>query len=83
MCDVTAAGYETARVPERIHDDEIEVDEAVVRHLLTTQFPDIADRQLTMIEPWGTDNAIWRLGADFVVRFLPGMHDPVRRARSG
>ncbi len=68
MCDVTAARYQTACVPERMHDDEIEVDEAVVRHLLATQFPEIADRQLTMIEPWGTDNAIWRLGADLVVR---------------
>jgi aminoglycoside phosphotransferase (APT) family kinase protein len=56
-----------------MHDEEIEVDEALVRRLLATQFPDVAHRQLTMVEPWGTDNAIWRLGADLVVR-LPRIH---------
>ncbi len=57
----------------RMHDEEIEVDEAVVRHLLSDQFPDLARGQLTKIEPWGTDNAIWRLGTDLVVR-LPRIH---------
>ena len=33
-----------------------------------SQMPDLADRPLTMVEPWGTDNAIWRLGDDLVVR---------------
>lgn len=52
----------------RLHEDEVEVDEALVRRLLVAQVPDLADRPLTMIEPWGTDNAIWRLGDDLVVR---------------
>jgi aminoglycoside phosphotransferase (APT) family kinase protein len=56
-----------------MHDDEIEVTEDLVRRLLTTQFPDLARSQLTMVEPWGTDNAIWRLGADLVLRF-PRIH---------
>jgi len=60
-------------VPLRMHPDEIEVDEALVRRLLAMQFPDLADRTLTLVEPWGTDNAIWRLGADLVVR-LPRIH---------
>jgi aminoglycoside phosphotransferase (APT) family kinase protein len=51
-----------------MHDNEIEVDEALVRHLLATQLPGLADLPLGMIEPWGTDNAIWRLGDDLVVR---------------
>jgi aminoglycoside phosphotransferase (APT) family kinase protein len=51
-----------------MHADEIDIDEGLVRRLLTAQYPDLADRQLTMVEPWGTDNAIWRLGADLVVR---------------
>jgi aminoglycoside phosphotransferase (APT) family kinase protein len=38
-----------------------------------TQFPDLADRPLTRVEPWGTDNAIYRLGPDLVVR-LPRIH---------
>ncbi len=56
-----------------MHQEEIDVDEALVRRLLATQFPDLADRRLTVVEPWGTDNAIWRLGDDLVVR-LPRIH---------
>jgi aminoglycoside phosphotransferase (APT) family kinase protein len=60
-------------VPIRMHAEEVEVDEALVRRLLAAQMPDIADAPLTLIEPWGTDNAIWRLGEDLVVR-LPRIH---------
>ncbi len=56
-----------------MHDDEVEVDDALVRRLLATQIPDLADLPLIVVEPWGTDNAIWRLGADLVVR-LPRIH---------
>jgi aminoglycoside phosphotransferase (APT) family kinase protein len=56
-----------------MHDDELEVNEELVRGLLTTQMPDLADLALTKVEPWGTDNAIWRLGDDLVVR-LPRIH---------
>lgn len=60
-------------MPTRMHDEEIEVDDALVRHLLATQMPDLADRPLTLVEPWGTDNAVWRLGDELVVR-LPRIH---------
>ena len=56
-----------------MHDDEVEVDEILVRRLLDQQFPDLAGRRLVIVEPWGTDHAIWRLGDDFVVRF-PRIH---------
>jgi len=56
-----------------MHNEEIEVDDALVRHLVATQFPELADRQITRVEPWDTDNAMWRLGADLVVR-LPRIH---------
>jgi aminoglycoside phosphotransferase (APT) family kinase protein len=56
-----------------MHDDELEVDEELVRNLLATQMPRVADRPLAKGEPWGTDNAIWRLGEEFVVR-LPRIH---------
>ncbi len=56
-----------------MHEDEVDVDEALVRRLVTAQMPGLADRALTLVEPWGTDNAIWRLGDDFVVR-LPRIH---------
>ena len=35
--------------------------------------PDLASLPLTVVEPWGTDNAIWRLGDDLSVR-LPRIH---------
>lgn len=66
-----------------MHPDEVPVDEALVRRLLRTQMPALADLPLAIVEPWGTDNAIWRLGEDLVVR-LPRIgwarHQPVRDA---
>ena len=56
-----------------MHDDEVEVTEHLVRRLLAAQMPDLVDRSLAIVEPWGTDNAIWRLGDDLVVR-LPRIH---------
>jgi aminoglycoside phosphotransferase (APT) family kinase protein len=56
-----------------MHDGEIEVDEELVRRLVGSQFPTLADREIRKVEPWGTDNAIWRLGDDLVVR-LPRIH---------
>ena len=51
-----------------MHDDEIEIYELLVRGLVAAQLPTLSDRQLTRVEPWGTDNAIWRLGEDLVLR---------------
>lgn len=51
-----------------MHEDEAEVDAALVGRLLAEQMPDLSGRPLTIVEPWGTDNAIWRLGDDLVVR---------------
>lgn len=56
-----------------MHDDEVDVDEELVRRLLAEQLPDLAGLPLTIVEPWGTDNAIWRLGDELVVR-LPRIH---------
>ena len=39
-----------------------------MRRLLASQFPDWAELPLERIEPTGTDNAIYRLGDDVVVR---------------
>lgn len=52
----------------RMHDDEVELSEALVRRFLLAQMPHLADRRLSMVEPWGTDNAIWCQGEDLVVR---------------
>ncbi len=51
-----------------MHDDEIEIDADLVRALLGDQMPEFVDRSLRPVEPWGTDNAIWRLGDDLVIR---------------
>jgi aminoglycoside phosphotransferase (APT) family kinase protein len=51
-----------------MHADEVDVDESLVRRLLASQMPDLADRPLRIVEPWGTDNGVWRLGDDLVVR---------------
>lgn len=55
-------------MPERMHDEEVDVDPALIRSLLQSQMPSLADLPLLLVEPWGTDNAIWRLGNDLVVR---------------
>jgi aminoglycoside phosphotransferase (APT) family kinase protein len=52
----------------KMHADELDVDEALVRRLLAEQFPQWAELPLDRAEPAGTDNAIFRLGADLAVR---------------
>lgn len=56
-----------------MHRDEINIDEALVRRLLSTQMPTLNGGPLAKAGPWGTDNAVWRLGGDLVVR-LPRIH---------
>ena len=51
-----------------MHIDELEIDEALVRHLLGDQFPEWVDLPLRRIEPSGTVNAIFRLGDELSVR---------------
>ena len=52
----------------RMHKDEVDVSEALVRRLLNDQMPHLAALPLRIVEPWGTDNAIWRLGDNLTVR---------------
>jgi aminoglycoside phosphotransferase (APT) family kinase protein len=56
-----------------MHADEVDVDGELVLRLLASQMPHLAGLPLTVVEPWGTDHAIWRLGPDLVVR-LPRIH---------
>ncbi len=55
-------------MPARMHDDEAAIDEALVQRLLAAQMPALAELPLQIVEPWGTDNAVWRVGDDTVVR---------------
>jgi aminoglycoside phosphotransferase (APT) family kinase protein len=59
----------------RMHRDEIDISEALVRGLIEEQFPKWAALPLRRIEPEGTDNAIFRLGEDLSVR-LPRREGP-------
>ena len=52
----------------RMHADELDIDEPLVRQLLADQFAEWARLPLRRVEPSGTDNAIFRLGDDLAVR---------------
>lgn len=52
----------------KMHADEVETDVSLVRRLLVGQFPLWADLPIERVRPWGTDNALYRLGTDMVVR---------------
>jgi aminoglycoside phosphotransferase (APT) family kinase protein len=51
-----------------MHAEEIELDDATVRGLLSAQFPHWAGLPLRRIPDSGTDNAIYQLGADMGLR---------------
>jgi aminoglycoside phosphotransferase (APT) family kinase protein len=59
----------------KMHGDELEIDEALVRRLLAAQLPQWADLPLRRIKPSGTVNAIFRLGTELSVR-LPRRNGP-------
>jgi aminoglycoside phosphotransferase (APT) family kinase protein len=52
----------------RMHTDEVEIDETLVRRLLAEQFPEWSELAVRRIEPQGTVNAIFRLGDERSVR---------------
>ncbi|REE67952.1 aminoglycoside phosphotransferase (APT) family kinase protein [Paenibacillus taihuensis] len=51
-----------------MHENEVFVDDALVRRLLMGQFPQWAELPLKRVESTGTDNAIYRLGDELAVR---------------
>lgn len=59
----------------RMHEDELELDEPLVRRLLAEQFPEWSELPLRRVEPSGTVNAIFRLGDELVLR-LPRRAGP-------
>lgn len=56
-----------------MHADELHTDATLVRRLLAAQFPQWAALPVERIPSSGTDNALYRLGGDMVVR-LPRIH---------
>jgi aminoglycoside phosphotransferase (APT) family kinase protein len=55
-------------VADKMHDNEVDIDEGLVRRLIESQMPQLANLPLSRVEPWGTDNGIYRLRDDLVVR---------------
>ena len=51
-----------------MHIDELDIDTSLVSRLLTRQFPQWADLAIEPFQSAGTDNALYRLGNDLVVR---------------
>jgi len=57
----------------KMHVDEVDTNVSLVVRLLTAQFPQWADLPIEPVHSAGTDNALYRLGDDMVVR-LPRIH---------
>ncbi len=56
-----------------MHTEQVDSDADLVRRLLVGQYPQWADLPIARLPSSGTDNAIYRLGAELVVR-LPLIH---------
>ena len=61
----------------KMHDDLIDSDLDLVRSLLETQLPQWENLPIEKVESTGTDNALYRLGRDMVVRM------PLRPSATG
>lgn len=60
-----------------MHADELDIDADLVRRLLGAQFPMWADLAISRVPDAGTDNALYRLGEDMVVRLPRREHNLV------
>jgi aminoglycoside phosphotransferase (APT) family kinase protein len=65
---LTSGSAEELPPAANMHADEVDIDVSLVRRLLAAQFPEWADRAIAPVRPFGTDNALYRLGDDLVVR---------------
>jgi aminoglycoside phosphotransferase (APT) family kinase protein len=61
---------------DKMHENEVGSDAALVRRLLVSQFPRWADLPISELPLGGTDNALYRLGDELVVR-LPRIDSAV------
>ena len=51
-----------------MHDNELHIDVGLVSRLIDAQFPEWSGQAIEPLVPWGTDNAMFRLGDDKVLR---------------
>lgn len=64
----------------KMHENEFDVDERLVRELLRNQCPQWSDLSLRAVKSSGTDNALFRLGDKYIVRlprieWVPGSNE--------
>ena len=61
----------------KMHADELDIEVALVRHLLAAQFPEWAELPIKPVQSAGTDHALFRLGVqpDAAVAFGDGEND--------
>ena len=52
----------------KMHADEVEIDASLVQRLIARQFPEWAELPVERLESAGTENAMFRLGGELVVR---------------
>lgn len=66
---------------DKMHADEVDIDVSLVGRLLAAQFPGWADLPLEPVRSAGTENALYRLGNDKVVRLprIPGATEPAEK----
>ena len=62
----------------RLHDDEPDTGPGIARTLLRQQVPDLAGLLLAPLSNTGSDNTLYRLGTELVLR-LPRFPDAARR----
>ncbi|MBD0696060.1 phosphotransferase [Streptomyces sp. CBMA123] len=64
-----------------MHVDELDIDEALVRRMVAGQFPRWANLPVEPVDSAGTSNAMYRLGADLVVRIprIPGAVEDIEK----
>lgn len=54
--------------PDKMHADQLDIDEPLVRRLLAEQFPHWVELPIEPVASGGTENAIYRLGDDMAIR---------------
>jgi aminoglycoside phosphotransferase (APT) family kinase protein len=55
-------------MPSKMHPDEVATGAFLIRRLLATQFPEWAGLPIEQVDLAGTDNALYRLGEEMVIR---------------
>ncbi len=54
--------------PKKMHADEVDIDRNLVGRLIVSQFPEWAELTVATVPFRGTDNALYRIGSNLVVR---------------